>query len=448
MPKIGELRRNGLVWVLVCIGTAIPWGTSIAYGGRAWMDFRSVYAGARCLIHEHNPYSVGDMEGEYQSEDGQRPPASPLRLQSITLYVNLPTTLVFVAPFAILPWRPAHILWMLVTGGVLAPAILLIWHEGARYAPRISTWLACIVALNCATFFAGGNTAGIVVGLCGIAVWCFLQNRLVWIGVVCLALSLAVKPHDAGFVWLYFVLVGGTYRKRALESFVITAAMGVAAVVWVSHVAPTWMHDWSANLVTISASGGVNNPGPNSFSTFAGSSIVDLQAAVSVFRDDPRFYNIASYLICGVLLLVWSVWTLRMRFSVRAAWLAQAAVVPFTLLITYHRLWDAKLVILAIPACCLLWAEGGSRAKAAILITSVAALLTGDATFLIFEMIVDLFRVSPVGIPGQVVTVVLKRPATLSLLAMGVFYLWVYLQRTDPWKAASTVDRQIESASR
>ena len=326
---MGNLRRDGLIWVLLCIGIAIPWGVSIAHGGRAWMDFRSVYAGSRCLIHQHNPYNVGDLEREYLSEDGQRPPA--IALKSITIYVNMPTTLVFVAPFAAMSWRPAHILWMLLTGGVLVPAILLMWHAGASHAPRVSTWLACIIALNCATFFAGGNSAGIVVGLCGIAVWCFLQNRFVGIGVLCLALSLAVKPHDAGLVWLYFVLAGGAYRKRAFQSAVITAAIGLAAVLWVSHVAPHWMHDWNANLATISARGGVNNPGPNSFSASAGSSIVDLQAALSVFRDDPHFYNISSYLFCGTLLLVWSIWTLRTRFSVqRPGWRwQQLRLLPF-----------------------------------------------------------------------------------------------------------------------
>ncbi len=439
---MGNLRRDGLIWVLACIGIAIPWGTSIARGGRAWMDFRCVYACTRCLIHQHNPYNADDVEREYQSEDGQRPPA--IALKSITLYVYMPTTLVFVAPFAALSWGPAHILWMLLTGCVLVPAILLMWDAGASQAPRVSTWLACIIALNCATFFAGGNSAGIVVGLCGIAVWCFLHKRFVGIGVLCFALSLAVKPHDVGFVWLYFVLVGGAYRKRALQSALIAAVIGLVAVLWVSHVAPHWMHDWNANLATMSARGGVSNPGPSSFSTSAGSSIVDLQAALSVFRDDPRFYNIASYAFCGTLLLVWCIWTLRTRFTVRKAWLGLAAVTAFTLLITYHRLWDAKLVMLAIPACCLLWAEGGYRAKAAVLIASLAALLTGDATFLVFEMVVDFLRMSPNGILGQAATVVLKRPATFALLAMGVFYLWTYL-RADAVHAESVVESNLHA---
>ena len=287
-----------------------------------------------------------------------------------------------------------------------------------------------------------------MVGLCGIAVWCFLRNRFVGIGVVCLALSLAVKPHDAGLVWLYFVLAGGANRKRALQSIAITGAIGLGAVLWVSHVAPLWMHDWNANLATISARGGINEPGPSAVKDGSIYSIVDLQAVISMFHDDPRFYNLATYAFCGALLLVWSIWTLRRRFSARQAWLAIGAVVPLTLLINYHRLWDAKLLMLAIPACCLLWVEGGSLRKAAMLITSVAMLLTGDISLVIFEAIVGSFPLSAKGILAQAMTVALIRPASLALLAMGVFYLWAYARHAPKFHHPIPVTQEKQSVSK
>lgn len=421
-----KLRRQGLIWVLVCAGLSILWGTSRARSGVAWIDFRAVYAGTRCLMHHQNPYNVSDLEREYLSEDGQRPKATPLNLQCITLFVNLPTTFVIVAPFAMLSWGPAHLLWMLLTGCVLLLALLLLWSIGARHAPRLSTLLACLLAFNSVPIFVGGNTAGIVVGLCGIAVWCFLENRLVRIGVLCLALSLVIKPHDAGLVWLFFVLAGGAYRKRALQSLAITAAIGLTAAAWVTHVAPNWMHDWNANLATISVHGGINDPSPNAVKDGAIYSIVDLQSALSIFRDDPRFYNLATYLLCGALLLAWSIWTLRTRFSIPNAWLALATVVPFTLLITYHRLWDAQLIMLAIPACSLLWKQGGRLGKVAFLATSLAILFPGEITLGLFGMAVGLLHTSSNGILAQSLTVFLIRPASVALLAMGVFYLWAY----------------------
>ena len=433
-----KLRRDGLIWVLLSIGISALWGTSFAVSENAWIDFRAVYAGTRCLIHRHNPYSASDLAREYLSEDGQRPLASPLHFQSITLYVNMPTAFAVVAPFAVFSWEPAHILWMLLTGGAFVLAMLLMWSAGASRAPLVSTLLTCLIAINCEAFFSSGNTAGFVVGLCGIAVWCFLENRLSWIGVICLGLSLAVKPHDSGFVWLYFLLVGGVYRKRALQSLLIASAIGLISILWIWHVAPDWMHDWNANMATISARGGINEPGPNAVHDGTLYSIVDLEGAISIFRDEPHFYNAVSYLLCGALLLVWIVRTLRSPFTLPKAWLALAAVVPFTLLINYHRLWDAKLVMLAIPACCLLWSEGSSIGKAAIWITSLAVLMTGEISLVLFEMVFGSFH-NTNGILARVATVLLTRPASISLLAMGIFYLWVYARRAH-WLQPAQAD--------
>lgn len=440
---IRNLHRQGLIWVLLCFGISIPWGVSIARGGNAWIDFRAVYAGTRCLIDHHNPYNVRDLEREYLSEDGQRPPDSPFYLQAITLYVNVPTTFVVVAPFALLSWGPAHILWMLLTGCAFILSISLMWSVGASHAPKVATFLACVIAINCANIFAAGNTAGIVVGLCGIAVWCFLRNRLVWIGVLCLAVSLAVKPHDAGLVWFYFVLAGGVYRKRALQSFIITAAIGLMAMSWVSQVAPHWMHDWNANLATISTLGGINDPGPNAYLGRSIYTVVDLQSAISIFRDTPRFYNLVSYLFCGTLLLVWSIWTLRTRFSVPRAWLALAAATAFELLITYHRPWDAKLVMLAIPPCCMLWAGRDRLGRIAFSVTVGAVLFAGDFPLSVFKTMADSLQLSADGFGEKLLMVILRRPESIALLAMGAFYLWTYI-RTGVIRAGSTAESSLQ----
>src|ERR1019366_4930389 len=124
----------------------------------------------------------------------------------------------FIAPFAMLPLATAQALWIILTGGGLILAGFLMWNLGSKYAPILSGCLIGFLLANCQLAFATGNTAGIVVGLCVVAVWCFLEDRFVLAGILCLAVSLAIKPHDAGLVWLYFLLAGGTYRKRALQT--------------------------------------------------------------------------------------------------------------------------------------------------------------------------------------------------------------------------------------
>jgi hypothetical protein len=350
----------------------------------------------------------------------------------VVLYVNVPTSFIVVTPFALLPWGPAHLLWLSLTAGVFILAALLMWNLGASYAPDISLILIFILLANCESIFGAGNTAGIAVGLCVIAAWCFIRERFVWAGILCLALSLAIKPHDAGLVWLYFLLAGGVYRKRALQTLLITVVIGLAAFLWVSHVAPHWMQDWQSNLATISAPGGINEPGPASLTGRSAFMVIDLQAAISIFRDNPRIYNPASYIVCAVLLLAWAVRTLRSSFSPARAWIALAAVAPLTMLITYHRPWDAKLLMLTVPACAILWAEGGRIAWVALLVNSMGLLLTGDIPLASLSIISNKLHGYIAGFFGQILTLVLIRPASLILLVMSIFYLWVYLRRDLP----------------
>jgi hypothetical protein len=346
-----------------------------------------------------------------------------------------------------LSWGPAHLLWLAVTAGAFTLAAFLMWDIGSRYAPDVSLFLICILLVDCESIFVAGNTAGIVVSLCVIAVWCFVKGRFVWAGIVCLAASLAIKPHDSGLVWLFFLLAGAPYRRRALQTLLVTAVLGVSAFLWLSFVAPGWMHDWNSNLSAISVRGGINEPGPASLTGHSSAMVIDLQAALSVFEDNANFYNPASYLVCGTLLLLGAVRTLRSRVSQERAWFALAAVVPLTMLVTYHRPWDAKLVMLAVPACAILWAEGGRIRWLALVITTAGFVFTGDVPLVVLTVLAEKLHVNTAGISGQVLTVILNRPASLILLVMSIFYLWVFLRRApDSFEANSGGPGKVSAA--
>jgi hypothetical protein len=426
----------GLAWILLASGISILWGTSLAQKANGWWDFKAIYYGTRCLLEHHNPYRQSELEAVYRVEGGESPSEPIPAHQAVTLYVNLPTTFIVIAPFAMLPWGPAHVLWMTLIAGGYILAALLMWNLGASYAPNLSLFLICILLTNCEMVFFGGNAAGIVTNLCVVAVWCFLRERFVLAGVLCLAISLALKPHDAGFVWLYFLLAGGVYRKRALQTLLITAVLGLAAFLWVSHVAPHWMQDWNSNMSAISAHGGINEAGPNSITSHEPGIVLDLQAAISIFRDDPRIYNPVSYLVCGALLLLWSVRTLRSRFSLRSVWLGLAVAATLTMLVTYHRPWDAKLLLLTVPACALLWAEGGPIRWIALVVNAAGLLSTADIPLVFLSIYTKGLHPGAAGILGKMLAVVQLRPTPLILLAMGIFYMWIYL-RGDPARDAT-----------
>ena len=392
-------------------------------------DFKGVYYGTRCLLEHCDPYNESELLHVFLREGDASGVLLSGQRQAVMLYVNLPATFIFIAPLAMLPWGPAHLLWMILTAGSFILASILIWNIGASRAPVLSGGLIALLLVNSIFMLMIGNTAGIAVSLCAIAVWCFLRERYVPAGILCLAVSLAIKPHDAGLVWLYFLLAGAGSRKRALQTLAVTVVLCLASVLWVAQVAPHWMQELRSNMAAISAHGGINDPGPNSINSGTATMVISLQSVISVFRDDPGIYNTVGYLVCGALLLVWSVRTVLSGFSPARAWLALAAVSAFTMLATYHRPQDAKLLLLSIPACAMLWAEGGPTGWFALLTTAAGIVSTGDIPLLFLIPFTKNLRADTTVLSGKLLTVMLARPAPLVLLVMGIFYLWVYARR-------------------
>ena len=427
-------QRTALVCLLLSCGVSVFLGFYLERNMHdVMLDFKGIYYGTRCLFQHADPYKPGEPLRAYMA-DGERllPNEDGLR-QNLTWDVYFPAASIFIAPFAMLPWGTAHLLWISFTAGSLIFAAFLIWNSGADFAPIISVGLICLILANSEILFLLGNTAGIVVSLCVVAVWCFLRERFIWAGILCLAFSLAIKPHDAGLVWLYFLLAGGIYRKRALQTLLATTVLAVLAILWVAPIAPHWMQELHSNILTAC---GLNDPVFASAVRIGPCMIINLQSAIYIFRDYPRVYNLVSYLVCGALLLVWSVSTLRSRFSQRRAWLALAAVVPLTLLVTYHRPYDAKLLLLTVPACALLWSEGKPIRWIALLVTTAGIVSTADIPLTILLTLTRNLHISTVALSGQLLTVLLMRPIPLILLAMAIFYLWLYM-RHAPEKGLS-----------
>ena len=122
------------------------------------------------------------------------------------------------------------------------------------------------------------------------------------------------------------------------------------------------------------------------------------------------------------------------------AWFALAAVVPLTVLVTYHRLHDTKLLLLAVPACAILWAGGGAIGRAAAALTTAGVVLNSDIPITIFGEVIDQLHISTATLTGKILTVVLARPNQEILLAVGIFYLWIYVRRSFDARSGSEDD--------
>lgn len=427
-----KARLDGLYLVILGSAVFLLLGAALEMSpAHPISDFRFVYISARCLFEQVDPYKQSEFLRVYQANGGDlgsgNSRLAPLEME-MAQHMYLPTSFI-IAPLALLPWAPALAVWTILIAASFILAAFLMWHLGAEHAPVLSGLLVCLLLAGSELLIVIGNAAGLVISFCVIAVWCFVEDRFVAAGIACLAISLMLKPHDGGLVWLYFLLAGGVYRKRALQTLAATAAFSLPTVLWVTHVAPGWLRELSSNLGMLSAHGHLNDPGPASLAGHGIAMVIDLQSVISIFRDDPRIYNDVSYLVCGSLVLVWALTTMRSRPTPARTWLALASISALSMLPTYHRLGDSKLLLLAIPACALLWAEHRAIRWIALAVTAAGILLTGELQWAMILGALNHLPAATTWFSGQLRMAAQVFPVPLTLLIAGVFYLWVLLRR-------------------
>jgi hypothetical protein len=144
-----------------------------------------------------------------------------------------------------------------------------------------------------------------------------------------------------------------------------------------------------------------------------------------------------TYLICGAMLLIWAFVILKSRSLNDRVWLALAVTAPLTMLITYHRPWDAKLLLLAIPGCAIVWGQGGVTKWASFLITSATLLSVSDIPLAMGIIFARQTQAPPTGFFMQLSrTILFDRPIPLLLLVSTMFYLWIFFRSAKPMESS------------
>lgn len=396
------------------------------------LDFQGVFYSSRCIIHHLDPYTYGTPYLEYLRE-GNRPPPDPMYQRvfhdTVSSSVYPPTGLIFLLPIALMSFKAAHILWMSLIVFSFATASALAWELASGIEPKLAGLIVGFLLGNNILVIASGNPSGIVLSLCVIAVWCLVRQRFIWVGLLCLAVAVDFKPQDAIEIWLFFLLAGVEYRKRAIQSFLAMVVLGLPAILWVWHLAPHWLPELHVNLAKIVAPGGLNDPHVSAAGYYTVNQVITLQSVLCYFRNDPAFYNSATYMICVPLLFIWAWITLRSRPSPAKTWLGLAALIPLAILPVYHRSYEPKLFLLAVPACAMLWAEGRRAGRIFVCLNSLAILLTADLPWIILKALEVRLHLPQGPSAPQLLVLIWVFPIPVVLLVAGAFNLWVYRQR-------------------
>lgn len=434
-------RTDGLYFLLLGSLTFIAIGLILDRQDRpALMDFRTAYFSARCLVQHCDPYDPGDVMGLYTRAVSPTQ-LSPTDRLVIGANVYPPSEFIFTVPFALLPYETSQILWFTLGALSFIFASYLMWEIGARDAPIIAAVLLCFFLINSGSLLYIGNPSIFAVSLCIMAAWCFARQKHELLGVACLAVSLALKPQDSGFVCLCFLMLGSGFRKRALQAVGLGAAMVAPAVLWVSFTSPHWLGEMGANRLAFFTAGSINDPAV----PHATCAITSLQAITSFFWSDPHSYNLAAYIVSVPILIALAIFTLRGRNSWENMWLVLASIAALSMLPVYHRQYDAKLIILTIPACAMLWSKRGLLGWTALAVTSVTLASNADFPWISFVTLIERMHLSLTGSNGRLLTALWVFETPFVLLTAGIFYLAVYWR--SAFSAASPVSRETATGA-
>lgn len=425
-------RKDGLI--LLFLGVVVFLSIGIAWRRIALVqmgDFKVMYYSARCLLQHGDPYNRNEVERLYDSEGRERTTEPLLNREVKTRFFYPPTVFALTVPIVSMGFRLGAIAWTILLAGGLILAAIAVWDLASDVAPVVAGALAGLLLSNSFWLYMIGNSAGIAVSLCVVALWTFYRKRFVAAGVLCLALSLAIKPNDSGLIWLLLLLAGNEYRKRALQSVAVLVIFSLPLVLWVSHVSPNWLAELRTNMSTFSRIGSGVDPAATGLAGRNMDPIIQLQTVTSIFVTRPGIFDVVVYVVCAPILLVWTWMLLRRRLSQNGFWLAVAVAAPLTMLPTYHYQHDAKLLLLCIPGCGLLWARRGRLGWAALLATTAGIVVNGDIFTAVKVSLTRSIVVPQPSFASRVVTVLLTRPCALVLLATSVFFLWALVREEN-----------------
>lgn len=150
--------------------------------------------------------------------------------------------------------------------------------------------------------------------------------------------------------------------------------------------------------------------------------LTDLQAILSLYRDQAAFYNNVSHPVVLGLGVIWLYPVLRMRPSYRKDVFAIAAITALTFLTMYHVEYDLRLLLFTFPAFAPVMAEEGWTKSFTLFLTVVVVVANfHKSQTVMLEHLVP--RLEPLGTLG---TILWMRQLPIYALSLYILYLSLF----------------------
>jgi Glycosyltransferase family 87 len=311
--------------------------------GSQWSDITQVDIPSRAWIRGIDPYSPKNFAALARQATGDSPTTA-----NIGTHSPYPlTTLVIVSPIAALPWSIAHMVWTLIQGFSVLPIILSLASFGGL-ATRLHKCLFAALTLALAPLHTGIAVANVsipAIALCCVAVWAASQGKETAAGIL-LGVATCLKPQLGLWFILYYLL-----RKRWRIVLVVASVGAFVLMIGllrleVSGVA--WWQDYLSNARGFALD--------NKTVDFTGTdpirfTLINVQVLFYILLGSTTAAEAGALLTGAALVGSW-IWLGFRRQSRIPELLLLSSMVVLSLLPTYHRNYDATLLVF--PLCWVL----------------------------------------------------------------------------------------------
>ena len=350
-----SLGRVAILWTIAVVVFMSGWGVFLYRGFVPGAliegaDFRIIYSSARAWVYGVNPYEADRLDQIWLAARGPSNERPTVRGSQDLLYP--PSSFPLMAPFVVLDWPVARSLWAQANFVALAVSIWsLVYLLRLRWLSPV-TWILVGAAIAFAPFHTGvkvGQTAMFVTAsvIAGHALR--LSGRPI-LGGVLIGIGAVLKPQ-VGLVFVAYEIFRWRWRVAgpALAALLLIAGLGIGRL-WLSGV--DWLPALQQNVANFTIGRGDGNPLSDNEHRFQ---MIDLRPVIHHFTDNRTLGALGAWGVAGLLgLATFLVWLRREedRRELIALSIGGAA----SLLIVYHRFYDASMLL--IPLGWAIWALG------------------------------------------------------------------------------------------